>query len=157
MMFVNEYKLTEDILCETMSTWFDRKHKKEKYILYCLGVIMGVFSVISQDIAFIVLTVLVVVAIVMLFINRRQGLQLEKERAKAFCESSSPIMKIELDDKICVSTATGSKDVAYSMVKHIVESKNLIVLILRDEMTIALKKDSFIQGDADACIEYLTK
>ena len=64
-------------------------------------------------------------------------------------------IEIKMDKNIIIKSNGNETEVEYDKVKKIIETKNLIVIILKGDMTISLKKDSFVDSTPEECKKFL--
>lgn len=159
---VNKYTNTKEIVKEYQKAWWSNRYKKE-IIVMCIVLFIGLVILISQItkkdikimslIAFIVLPVMY---FTMYFYKKKIAFKIEEERfEKAYKDVKNKEIKIIIDDIIKVSTNKNTSEVSYNKIKKYIETKNLIVLLLEGDMTIAIKKDSFLNGTEEECKKLL--
>jgi len=150
---VNKYTNSREIVKEYQKAWWTNRYKKE-IITMCIVLLMGLFMLIKQIIeknirimsllAFIVLPTMY---FAMYFFRKKRAFKIEEERFdKAYKDVKNREIKIRFDDVIKVTTNKSTTEVSYEKIKKYVDTKNLIVLLLEGDSTVALKKDSFVNG-----------
>lgn len=159
----NEYKYTKEIIEEYEKAWWNNYFKQFKiyaFVLLILGIIILIYGIFNHiNITFgIALIVFSFTLIILLYLKRKQAINLEIKRYNVLHGSKEKTMVVELDDTIKCSLDNESKsDISYDKVKGIIESDNLIILLLDGNMIIALKKDSFTVGSYEECKKFLLK
>ena len=157
----NEYKYTKEIIEEYEKAWWNNYLKQFKiyaFVLLILGIIILIYGIFNHiNITFgIALIVFSFTLIILLYLKRKQAINLEIKRYNVLHGSKEKTMVVELDDTIKCSLDNESKsDISYDKVKGIIESDNLIILLLDGNMIIALKKDSFTVGSYEECKKFL--
>lgn len=79
----------------------------------------------------------------------------EVKRWDVMYKGAYPQITVELEEDIRMITPNMDRSVAYSDVKKVLESKNLLVIVLKGEITIALSKDGFQDVTAEECMDFL--
>lgn len=150
---VNKYTNTKEIVKEYQKAWWNNRYKKE-IIVMCgvliIGIIMLVTQVMQKNVRIMSLVAFIVLPIMyfgMYFYKKKRAFKIEQERFdKVYKNVKNREIKIRFDDIIKVTTNKKTTEVAYEKVKRYIDTKNLIILLVEGDMTIALKKDSFING-----------
>ena len=150
---VNKYTNTKEIVQEYQKAWWSNRYKKEIIIMIIalvIGIIMLVTQLIQDNLRIMSLLAFIVLPIMyfpMYFYKKKIAFKLEQERFdKIYKDSKNAEIKVRFDDVIKVTTNKNTIEVPYEKIKKYIETKNLIVLLLEGDMTIALKKDSFVNG-----------
>jgi ABC-type multidrug transport system fused ATPase/permease subunit len=150
---VNKYINTKEIVKEYQKAWWSDKYKKE-IIIMCIVLLMGLFmlttQIIKKDIKTMSLIAFIVLPIMyfgMYFYKKKRAFKLEEERFdQLYKDVKNREINIRFDNLIKVTTTKNTTEVSYDKIKKYVDTKNLIVLLLKENTTIALKKDSFVNG-----------
>lgn len=159
---VNKYINTKGIVKEYQTAWWSNRYRKE-IIVMIIVLLIGMFMIATQmmqkDVkvmGLVAFTILPIMYFAMYFYKKKKAFKLEEERFnKAYKDVKNREIKIRFDDVIKVTTNKNTTEVAYEKVKKYIDTKNLIVLLLEGDMTIALKKDSFINGTEEECKKIL--
>lgn len=159
---VNKYINTKEIVKEYQKAWWNNRYKKEiivMIIVLLIGIIMLATQITQKNIritslmAFIALPILY---FVMYFYKKQKAFKLETKRfEKTYKDVKNREIKIRFDDVVKVTTNKNETQVSYDKIKKYIETKNLIVLLVEGDMTIALKKDSFVNGTKEECKKVL--
>ena len=64
-------------------------------------------------------------------------------------------MHIEIGQDILYRIEDKEKHLSLSDIKKVLETTDMIVICLRGNLILPIKKTGFIQGDAEHCIKYL--
>lgn len=161
---VNKYTNTKEIVKEYQKAWWNNRYRKE-IIVMCGVLIIGVISLITQIIqkninimvlgAFIGLPLMY---FLMYFYKKQRSFKIEaKKFEKTYKGVKNREIKIRFDDVIKVTTNKNTSEVSYNKIKKYIETKNLIVLLVEGDLTIALKKDSFVNGTEEECKKILNE
>ena len=159
---VNKYTNTKEIVKEYQKAWWNNRYKKE-IIVMLVVLLIGIFMLITQItqknvkiMNLIAFTILPIMYFAMYFYKKKKAFKLEQERfKKIYKDVKNREIKIRFDDVIKVTTNKSTTEVSYDKVKKYIDTKNLIVLLLEGDMTIALKKDSFVNGTEEDCKKIL--
>lgn len=153
--FVNEYKYNEAVISEVMAAWWGRALRLS-YIVVGVCALLAVVLFLS-DSGWMSLTLLLmcILAIVVLKGKEKHAVKLELERLEVIYKNTIPTFYIEIGDEIHTITDHSENRVSLSDVKKVVETKNLIVLFTKGNMTVTLDKNGFLSGNADECMDYL--
>ena len=159
----NEYVYTKEIIEEYEKAWQNNYLKQFKIytlVSLILGIIIliyGIFNHISISFG-ISLIVFSFTLIIVLYLKRKQAINLEIKRYNVLHGNKKKTLVIELDETIKSSLDNENKcNISYDKVKGIIETDNLIVLLLDGNMLIPLKKDSFTVGNYEECKKFLLK
>lgn len=155
--FVNEYQQTVNISDESVKTWWKWKFKKAVYGILIAMLLFLIITFLTKDYGYLKLEIAFLVLFVILKIKIRIAMKTERERMQVMYPDELPIVRLEIGENIKLKTKNNCKNVSFSDVEAIAESKNLIVLCVKGLMTISLTKDGFIEGTADECLSYLHK
>ncbi len=156
--FVNEYEYTPEVIEEALGTWAKESGSSQRttrsaVFLMILAVVLMIFT---KSLYYIV--VVIVAALCLLYLNKNQGRKLIKAEQRHIKENfgdEPPVFTITLGDDIHTKTKLGEQHIPYSRLENVVQTEHLIVLLFKQNMTIALHKDGFVQGNADDCMELL--
>ena len=159
---VNKYTNTEEIVKEYQKAWWNNRYKKE-IIIMCIVLLIGLFmlatQIINKDIKIMSLIAFIVMPVMyfaMYFYKKQRAFKIEAKRFKqAYKQIKNREIKIRFDDVIKVTTNKNTTEVSYEKVNKYIETTNLIVLLVEGDMTIALKKDSFVDGTEEECKKVL--
>lgn len=159
---VNKYINTKEIVKEYQKAWWNDRYRKE-IIIMIIVLLTGIFMLMTQIIqknmkimsllAFIILPIMY---FAMYFYKKQRAFKIEeKSFDKTYKDVKNREIKIRFDDVIKVTTNRNASEISYDKIKKYIETKNLIVLLVEGDMTIALKKDSFINGTEQECKKIL--
>ena len=159
---VNKYTNTKEIVKEYQKAWWNNRYRKE-IIVMLVVLLIGLFTlttqVIKKDIRIMSLIAFIVLPIMyfgMYFYKKQIAFKKEEERFEQMYKNvKNREIKIRFDDVIKVTTNKNTTEVSYNKIKKYIETKNLIVLLVEGDMTIALKKDSFANGTEEECKKVL--
>ena len=80
---------------------------------------------------------------------------LERERYQVNYGNSVPLMHIEIGRDILYRIEDKEKHLSLSDIKKVLETPNMIVICLRGNLILPVKKTGFMKEDADHCLRYL--
>ena len=159
---VNQYINTKEIVKEYQKAWWSNRYKKEiiiMHIVLLIGLFMLITQIVKKDIKIMSLVAFIALPAMyfaMYFYKKKRAFKIEEERfEKAYKDVKNREIKIRFDNVIKVTTNKNTSEVSYNRIKKYIETKNLIVLLLDGDMTIALQKDSFINGTEEECKKIL--
>lgn len=161
---VNKYINTKQIVREYQTAWWNDRYRKE-IIVMIIVLLLGMFMLMTQIIqknvkimSLLLFTVLPIMYFGMYFYKRKIAFKTEQQRFnRMYKDVKNREIKIRFDDLIKVTTNKNTTEISYDKIKKYIETKNLIVLLLEGDMTIALKKDSFINGTEEECKKILDR
>lgn len=163
--FVNEYRNTDEIIAECVTAQVRRR----SVILY-IGIgyfIVCALFLLSMRINFGVsifygwspqelVTIIMPPLLIWLCIRRKnRAIRMQQERIKVLFKDAAPVYRIEIGEDIHAASPESERNISFSDVMKLIETENLIILMIRGNLTITLDKRGFIQGDADTCRQYL--
>ena len=163
---INRIQYTPEVLQETQAAAFKKKIGNRFYAIYFLAAIMAAFFIYyissashgPKDFTTWIFLVLGIALSLETYVMRKlQDKRMVKVNRKKFEEmygNDRPVMVTEIsDDGLVVHTGSSEKHIAYKDVKEFIETKNLIVLYMKNEMVMPLSKDGFEDGTVEDCIE----
>ena len=150
---VNKYTNSREIVKEYQKAWWTNRYKKEiivMSIVLLIGIFMLTTQIAQKNVSFMSLVAFIALPIMyfgMYFYKKQRAFKLEAKRfEKIYKDVKNREIKIRFDDVIKVTTNKSTTEVSYEKIKKYVDTKNLIVLLLEGDSTVALKKDSFVNG-----------
>lgn len=164
--FVNEYQYTDEIISECTTAQV-RRRSVVLYIAIALFILYAFLLIILPYIyigEFIymglsydeMMAILIPVMLIWLCIRRRKrAIKMSQERIRVLFKDTIPVYRIEIGEDIHATSSRSESNISFSDVVKMFETENLIILMIRGNLTIILDKRGFIQGDADGCKQYL--
>jgi hypothetical protein len=163
-MFMNEYSYSKDISREAhLAFWSHRKGSGFFKFFMALVIILVIISIAinkwsnSNDnrIYFLVGALLLELMIVSFRIYK--NIRLSYKSMQAIYHGKDPILNYEISDQIILhNLLTGANSIyEYCQILKVIKSKNLIVLIIRGNLLLALNKNSFSQGSWEECKTFI--
>ena len=159
---VNKYTNTKEIVKEYQKAWWSNRYRKEiivMLVILLIGIFMLVTQIAQNNIRIMSLLAFIVLPTMYFGMYSYKKQKAFKMEAKRFEETYKDVknreIKIRFDDVIKVTTNKNETQISYDKIKKYIETKNLIVLLLEGDMTIALKKDSFVNGTKEECKKVL--
>lgn len=156
---INRYNYTKDIIREYQNAWWKNEFKIGNISMIATFII-AILLLIQRiqkgtvNIYAIFLVVMPILYFIMLPIKKNKAVKTEINRYNETYKNIDNIIEIKLNkknDKIELKTAGGKTQVTYDKIKKYIETKNLIILLLKGDMTISLKKDAFVDGSEEEC------
>ena len=90
-----------------------------------------------------------------MFICFWNAIKIEKERYQVNYRNTVPLMHIEIGQDILYRIEDKEKHLSLSDIKKVLETPDMIVICLRGNLILPVKKTGFIQGDVEHCVKYL--
>lgn len=149
-MIKNQYEYTQDLVREIIGKWWGVKFGKG-YIIMGLLAIICLFSPYKYMVVFPLFVILMIV------LKTSRAIQLETKRMQVIYGEKSPVVTVNMGNEIEVSTDQKTTNISYSNIQKVVLTKRCIVLFIEGSMTVALKKDGFVQGTLEECLDLLKK
>lgn len=155
--YINEYEYTYDIISESLTAWWHKKYNiKRGYLLSGILCLLILFVCLYEKWWLFLALELLPLLLILFFHNKvKVAVKLEQERMKVIFPDSAPVLRVEIGEDICMVTPKAETRVQFSDVEDIIETKNLIVLMVKGMMTVTLDKQGFKQGNADECMQYM--
>lgn len=157
---INKYKYTKDIIEEYQKAWWNNEYRVGNIsmavtsiaalFLLINGIKTGEGNIFSKF-----LIILPVLYFPAFFIKKNKFLKKELKTYSKTYRNKQPEIEIKIEDKIQISLNNEKIEVTYDKIKKYIETKNLIIIKMKDNTTISLKKDSFIDATAEECKELL--
>ena len=159
--FINEYEYTHDVISEGISAWWHKKYNFKKGCLLCsilflLILLLSLYEKRWELLALELLPSLILMLMIPLLHKKvKLAVQSEQERMRIIFPDGIPVIQVEIGEDICMITPKAETRVRFSDVEDVIETKNLIVLIIKGMMTVMLDKRGFQQGNADECMRFI--
>lgn len=155
--FINEYEYTFDVICEGITAYWHKKYNiKRGYLLSgILFFLLLLVCLYEKRWIFLALELLPLLLILFFHNKVKIAIKLEQERMNVIFPDSAPIFRVEIGEDICMVTPKAETRVQFSDIEDIIETKNLIILMVKGTMTVTLDKRGFKQGNADECTKYI--
>lgn len=157
--FINEYEYAFDMISEGITAcWYKKYNIKRGYllagVLFLLLILVCLYEKRWEFLALELLPLL----LILLFHNKvKAAVKLEQERMKVIFPDCAPILRVEIGEDICMVTPKAETHVQFSDMENIIETKNLIILMVKGMMTVTLDKRGFKQGNVEECMAYLNE
>lgn len=155
--FINEYEYTFDVISEGITAcWHNKYNLRKGYVLSGILFLLILFVCLyEKKWGFLAIELLPLLLILFFYNKVNVAVNLEQERMKVIFPDSAPVLRVEIGEDICMITPKAETLVQFSDVEDIIETKNLIVLMIKGMMTVMLDKRGFKQGDANQCMKYI--
>ena len=164
--FVNEYRNTDEVIAECVTA---QVHRRSVVLYIAIGyctlwglymiafdIYFGAFSIYNVLSSYELTTIIVTVLLVWLCIRRKnRAIRMQQERIRVFYKDAIPVYRIEIGEDIHMTTLGSERNISFSDVMKLIETKNLMILLVRGNLEVTLDKRGFVQGDADECRQYL--
>ena len=155
--FVNEYKYTPDMAGEAIRAYMRNKADRDYKMMLLLIPLAIVCTFLTRKITILLIVVglELVLVIGLMKLAAYRTIKAEKERMQVLYPEGPPVIRFEIGKSIIFNNGKQESNVAFSDIVKILETKNLIVIILKGEMNIALGKTNFLEGSPEECLSYL--
>ena len=144
--FVNEYEYNIDVIKENKNKWWNIKFKKSSVKILMILIVCLLLYIFSKKNVFLISTFLLIIPIIFFIIKKSIAVKFELKTIEEKYNSDSFKIRIEIDKQITLITSRCNKKFDLNIIESFYETKNLIVLNVQNSTTIALKKDSFVEG-----------
>ena len=156
--FVNQYEYNREIVKEAINSWWNKKFQKVYCIIMMVPVILlFVLFFMTKEVKWLYLLSLPLLPIILLFLKKKIAIKTELKRISVIYKGETPKVKIIVDKEINMITSQGERSIEFSSIESFVETKKLIVLIIKGSMTIAVSKTGFTEGPYEEFLLYLNK
>jgi len=152
---INQYNYTIEDAKEVVTKWWTDKFKKDIKKMIAFAIIGLVAYFLTSDVLALVLSAVCVLLVVLFFPKTKNAVDIEIQRMEVANGKDGLEITVRFGDEIVVNSKNGTKTLAYEFIEKIIESENFIILCVKGEMTLALKKDSFVEGSKEECIKLL--
>lgn len=153
--FISEFQYTEECIPEYLKRWWNEK----LIISYILTALVFLYFlamlIIRRNFIYLFLEFLPALLLLLIRIKVARAVKVEKERYQVNYGNSAPLMHIEIGQDILHRVEGKESKLSLADVKKVLETSNMIVICLRGNLVLPVKKTGFIQGDADHCLRYL--
>lgn len=154
-VFINEFDYSKNIIPEYMKKWWNEKLKVSYILTSGLAVYLLIMLILHKNIIFLVLEILPVLLIVLITVKISKAIRTEKARFEVNYKGSIPLLHIEIGEDIYYRTDGKESHFAFSDMEKVLETKNLIIICFRGDLTLPLSKKGFLRGNAGECLAYL--
>lgn len=111
--------------------------------------------IIRRNFVYLFLEILPVLLLLLIRIKVVRAVKVERERYQVNYGNSVPLMHIEIGRDILYRIEDKEKHLSLSDIKKVLETPNMIVICLRGNLILPVKKTGFMKEDADHCLRYL--
>lgn len=164
--FVNEYQNTDEIIAEGITAQVRRRSVVLYIAIGCytlwtlymiaMDIYFGAFSIYTVLSSYELMTIILTALLIWICIRReKRAVRIQQERIRVFFKDAIPVYRIEIGEDIHMTTSGSERNLSFSDVMKLIETKNLMILLVRGNLAVTLDKRGFVQGDADACRQYL--
>ncbi|MBQ6888947.1 MAG: hypothetical protein IJN54_15715 [Lachnospiraceae bacterium] len=153
--FVNEYEYNEAVIKESMQAWCRNKFKRYWIEMPILFVITIVLYLLTGEVLCLIASFISALAFLLTFVNQKKAVKVEQERTEVTYKGIVPTLQITIAEDIYTVSPQVERHLDFTSVEKILETKNLIVLLLKGNMTITLCKTGFTEGTWENCLTYL--
>ena len=155
--FKNEYDYTDDLIKESITSWWNWRIKKQKMMFYVCIAFFGIWFVVQKQAMYLIPAVLAVGGLFLIKYRIRNEVKTEMQRARVMYPDKTPHISVEIGEDVTLSSGDNTRHLKVSDIENYKETQNLIVLFLKGKLTIALSKDGFTEGTAEEMIKFLKK
>jgi len=153
--FVNQYEYNSDFVKEAINAWWNNKFKKLIIIMIILMIILVILSLITMKFSMLLISLLCLLPIILLNLKKKVAIKTELERMSVIYKGEPLIIKVIFDESICTSTSQGERIIELISIESFVETRHLIVLMIKGSMTIAFSKSGFSEGTSEEFLQHL--
>ena len=153
--FINEYEYTPEILEESVGAWWDCKFKSGYRSMLVAFILIAVLSIVMKQPVLLLLELAPLFVIALLGLKKKKAIQIEQERVDILFRSSPLSCRVEVGEEISVTSPKGNSRIQFSDVESYIETKNLIVLLVKGSMTLAFDKKGFREGTKETFMSLL--
>lgn len=157
VQFINQYPCTAKVVKENLFN----KHNHRIRIFYIMWVVLMFVAVfrfaMTKRLIWLLATILFIG--LMALTTRYKNIHVLKEwkRYKRKYRMGFPYIVAELGDVIAYSESNQTRIYSWHDYETYVESEHLIIMIMKDNSRLVLKKNAFTSGSAKGCIKLLQK
>lgn len=153
--FVSEFQYTEECILEYLKRWW-RENLIVSYILTALVFLyFFLMLIIRRNLVYLFLELLPILLLLLIRVKVSRAIKIEKERYQVNYRNTVPLMHIEIGQDILYRIEDKEKHLSLSDIKKVLETPDMIVICLRGNLILPVKKTGFIQGDVEHCVKYL--
>ena len=115
----------------------------------------GEMLIIRRNLVYLFLELLPILLLLLIRVKVSRAIKIEKERYQVNYRNTVPLMHIEIGQDILYRIEDKEKHLSLSDIKKVLETPDMIVICLRGNLILPVKKTGFIQGDVEHCVKYL--
>ena len=154
--FINKYEYTDDVITEAMTAYWSMKngghHGRDAIIISMFSVVA---ALLNQWIFSAFFIVGLFVFIIISDYKRRKIIFNEIQRKKDFNPNEDLVIEVTVAADIHLKSGETERIASFEDIADFVESKNLIVLLFKNDATLTLHKGNFVEGNANDCLVYI--
>ena len=153
--FISEFQYTEDCISEYLKRWWSEKLMISYILTALIFLYFLIMLIIRRNFVYLFLEILPVLLLLLIRIKVVRAVKVERERYQVNYGNSVPLMHIEIGRDILYRIEDKEKHLSLSDIKKVLETPNMIVICLRGNLILPVKKTGFMKEDADHCLRYL--
>lgn len=159
ILFENRYRMTR----ERYKEWAKNPIKKNYFtiiwfILMIFTIFLSIISVLSGDMYFIILSILMIVYCMYRGFFRRKLLLAKQFKVISTNQGVTEWDRIiQFSDNITVIDGNTTTEYKWDQIVSMTDSKNYLILVFKNEFGIRLDKNGFTKGTSENFIEYMRK
>lgn len=163
-MFKNEITLTKDIVKEYQTAFWIKRKGAGLYmiflaVIFIVGIITAITGILDNKMNYYTYLFIGVPVFCILIITLRihNDIRTEYQRLYELNHGEYQVLVYEISDQIIKynPSTKGSSTINFSQIVKVFDTKNLIILLMRGNMIIPIKKDGFTLGSYDDCKTYI--
>ena len=132
---------------EYLKRWW-RENLIVSYILTALVFLyFFLMLIIRRNLVYLFLELLPILLLLLIRVKVSRAIKIEKERYQVNYRNTVPLMHIEIGQDILYRIEDKEKHLSLSDIKKVLETPDMIVICLRGNLILPVKKTGFIQGD----------
>ncbi|MEE8885307.1 MAG: hypothetical protein SOI56_01910 [Eubacteriales bacterium] len=155
--FVNVYVHTPSLSEEVTKIWWRMKFRLFYILLAVMAVVVFAAVLITGQPLFLFYEAFPVLELIFISYRKKKVFKIEAEHEKEIYKDETPTVRVEIGDDIAAFTTRGADHVAFKDIRQIAESKDLVVMLSKNDVVITLKKDGFLEGTAEECVAYIRR
>lgn len=153
--FVNEYGYTQAILEESIGAWWDYKFKGMHRSMLIVSILILAVAALKRWPVFLLAELAPLFIILLFRYKKKKAVQSEWERIDVLYHGTDLRYRVEVDGDITFTSPKARSRIRFSDVEGYIETKDLIVLLIRGSMTLPLDKKGFKEGTKEAFMSLL--
>ncbi len=154
--FVNRYRYDTASCREAMGAFWRYKSRKSYVVLGIMVAFFTILSPVFETVLFLVPALIGLIGFISLYVQEVQSIRNERENIQKTFHTDAPFLKIEIRGDMIYTTVSNTKNkVPVQNIIGYKKTRNMTVMFLKGQMTLAMKDDSYEKGTKEQFTAFL--
>lgn len=153
--FQIHYKYAREVASEALAVWWLHKFRLMIGAFLAGAAVFLILGLFFRHPIWIFPAVICVCGAGSFLVREKMAVNAEMRAIKSLYHIEQPSVHVDLAEKIVVKVSNMTKQHEWNETEGYLETKRMIVLMLKGNRTVALPKNGFVRGTPEACLEFL--